>query len=47
MFGEHPYGGMTEIESRDFDFVENDFPSILNTSHLVVVINISIRLQKE
>lgn len=28
MYGEHPDGGMTEIESRDVDFLEEDFPSI-------------------
>ena len=28
MYGEHPTGGMTEIESRDIDFIETDFPSI-------------------
>ena len=28
MYGEHPDGGMTEIESRNVDFLENDFPSI-------------------
>uniref|UniRef100_A0A2N9EE71 Integrase catalytic domain-containing protein n=1 Tax=Fagus sylvatica TaxID=28930 RepID=A0A2N9EE71_FAGSY len=28
MYGEHPNGGMTEIESRDIDFIETDFPSI-------------------
>jgi hypothetical protein len=27
MYGEHPNGGMTEIESRNIDFIE-DFPSI-------------------
>ncbi|KAL0287546.1 UNVERIFIED_CONTAM: Retrovirus-related Pol polyprotein from transposon TNT 1-94 [Sesamum radiatum] len=28
MYGEHPNKGMTEIESRDVDFLEEDFPSI-------------------
>ena len=28
MFGEHPDGGKTEVDSRDVDFIENDFPSI-------------------
>ncbi|KAL0408436.1 UNVERIFIED_CONTAM: hypothetical protein Sradi_1778000 [Sesamum radiatum] len=28
MYGEHPDKGMTEIESRDIDFLEEDFPSI-------------------
>ncbi|KAK2982316.1 hypothetical protein RJ640_029725, partial [Escallonia rubra] len=28
MYGEHPNGGRTEIESRDVDFIESDFPSI-------------------
>ena len=28
MFGEHPDGGKTEVDSRDADFIENDFPSI-------------------
>ena len=28
MYGEHPNGGMAEIESRDIDFIETDFPSI-------------------
>jgi hypothetical protein len=28
MYGEHPNGGMTEIESCDIDFIETDFPSI-------------------
>ena len=27
MYGEHSDGGMTEIESRDVNFIENDFPS--------------------
>ena len=26
MYGEHFDGGMTEIESRDVNFIENDFP---------------------
>ncbi|KAL0311684.1 UNVERIFIED_CONTAM: hypothetical protein Scaly_2917200 [Sesamum calycinum] len=28
MYGEYPNKGMTEIESRDVDFLEEDFPSI-------------------
>ena len=28
MYGEHFDGGMTEIESRDVNFIEDDFPSI-------------------
>ena len=28
MYGEHPNGGMTEIESYDIDFIETNFPSI-------------------
>jgi hypothetical protein len=28
MYGEHPNGGMTELELRDIDFIETDFPSI-------------------
>ncbi|KAF8404721.1 hypothetical protein HHK36_009610 [Tetracentron sinense] len=28
MYGEHPNEGMTEVESRDIDFIETDFPSI-------------------
>ena len=28
MYGEHLNGGMTEIESRDIDFIETNFPSI-------------------
>ena len=28
MYGEHSDGRMTEIESRDVNFIENDFPSI-------------------
>ncbi|KAL0386489.1 UNVERIFIED_CONTAM: Retrovirus-related Pol polyprotein from transposon TNT 1-94 [Sesamum latifolium] len=28
MYGEHPDKGITEIESRDVDFLEEDFPSI-------------------
>ncbi|KAK2969350.1 hypothetical protein RJ640_028839 [Escallonia rubra] len=32
MYGEHPNGGRTEIESRDVDFIENDFPSIGDAS---------------
>jgi transposase InsO family protein len=28
MYGEHSNGGMIEIESRDIDFIETDFPSI-------------------
>ncbi|KAK2976358.1 hypothetical protein RJ640_014189 [Escallonia rubra] len=32
MYGEHPNGGRTEIESRDIDFIESDFPSIGDAS---------------
>ena len=32
MYGEHPNGGMTEIKSRDIDFIETDFPSIGNAN---------------
>uniref|UniRef100_A0A2N9HSX5 Reverse transcriptase Ty1/copia-type domain-containing protein n=1 Tax=Fagus sylvatica TaxID=28930 RepID=A0A2N9HSX5_FAGSY len=32
LYGEHPNGGMTEIESRDIDFIETDFPSIGNAN---------------
>ncbi|KAF8392811.1 hypothetical protein HHK36_021048 [Tetracentron sinense] len=28
MYGEHPNGGMIEVESRNIDFIETDFPSI-------------------
>ena len=28
MYGKHPNGGMTEIESHDIDFIDTDFPSI-------------------
>jgi hypothetical protein len=28
MYGEHPNGGMTKIESRDIDFIETNFPNI-------------------
>ena len=28
MYGEHPNGGLTEIESRNVDFLEDEFPSI-------------------
>ena len=28
MFGEHPGGGKTYVDSCDVDFIENDFPSI-------------------
>ncbi|KAF8405902.1 hypothetical protein HHK36_007980 [Tetracentron sinense] len=28
MYGEHPNGGMIEVESRDIDFIKIDFPSI-------------------
>ena len=28
MYGEHFDGGMTKIESRDVNFIEDDFPSI-------------------
>ena len=28
MYGEHSDGGMTEIVSRDVNFIEDDFPSI-------------------
>ena len=31
-YGEHPKGGMTEIESCDIDFIETDFPSIGNAN---------------
>ncbi|KAK2988036.1 hypothetical protein RJ640_011299 [Escallonia rubra] len=32
MYGEHPNNGRTEIESRDVDFIESDFPSIGGTT---------------
>ena len=28
MYGEHPNGGMTEIESRDINFIKTNFPNI-------------------
>ena len=28
MYGEHPNGGMIEIESRNVDFLEDEFPRI-------------------
>ena len=28
MFGEHPNGGMTEVDSRSIDFLEDEFSSI-------------------
>jgi len=28
MFSEHPNGGMTEIDSRNFDFLKDEFPSV-------------------
>jgi len=28
MHGEHPNGGMTEIDSRNVDFLKNEFPTI-------------------
>ena len=28
MYGEHSDGGMIEIESRDVNFIEDDFPCI-------------------
>ena len=28
MYGEHPSEGLTEIESRDVEFLENEFPRI-------------------
>jgi len=28
MYGEHPNGGMTEVDSRNVDFLEDEFPSI-------------------
>ena len=28
MYGEHSDGGMTKIESRDVNFIKDDFPSI-------------------
>ena len=28
MYREHPNGGMTEIESRNVDFLEDEFPSV-------------------
>ena len=32
MFGEHPDGGKTEVDSCDANFIENDFPSIGNVN---------------
>ena len=28
MYGEHPNGGMTEVDSRNVEFLEDEFPSI-------------------
>ena len=28
MYGEHPNGGMKEVDSRNVDFLEDEFPSI-------------------
>ena len=28
MYWEHPNGSMTEIESRNIDFLEDEFPSV-------------------
>jgi len=28
MYEEHPNGGMTEIKSRNVDFLEDEFPSV-------------------
>ena len=28
MYGEHPTGGMKEVDSRNVDFLEDEFPSI-------------------
>ena len=28
MYGEHPEGGMVEIDSRDVNFMENEFPNV-------------------
>ena len=28
MYGKHPNGGMTEIDSRNVDFLEDEFPTI-------------------
>ena len=28
MYGEHPGGGMKEIDSRNIDFLEDEFPTI-------------------
>jgi len=28
MYGEHPNGGMTKIESRNVEFLEDELPSI-------------------
>jgi len=28
MFGEHPNGGMTKMDSRNVDLLEDEFPSI-------------------
>ena len=32
MFGEHPDGGNTEVDSRDVDFIEHNFPIIGNVN---------------
>ena len=32
MYGKHPNGGMTEIELRNINFIETDFPSIGNAN---------------
>ena len=31
MYGEHPDGGRTKIDSHDVEFIENDFPKLGNT----------------
>ena len=35
MFGEHRNGGKTEVDSRDVDFIENDFPSIGDVNEIL------------
>ena len=35
MYGEHPNGGMTKIESHDIDFIETDFPSIGDATEIL------------
>ena len=39
IYGEYPNSGMTKIESRNVNFLENEFPSTVSYTHLTLPTN--------